>query len=272
MMMKRLLTAVTFAGLVTLGASAVAGAAVERYSLPAYDLPAGCPAFAEQHDRIWDRLVIQQDVNRFHYYEAICEQYFLAAKSPETAAHDYLSKLDFATLTLDLIPFISCDIHAASRESIAWCMEFDRKFPTVSQAHYLIYWQLFHEYGGFPEATVEDIAAARAVPVDHNNCRLERKERGQWLYFKRNLAIKDGRATCIEAPTRDVYPGFSIDPSKTLFRDVDSDGYMDALLIIRSYGGGGSRKTTAPLVVTRKQPGPGPLTKVRFQRRLGDRR
>ncbi|MBN4045972.1 hypothetical protein JYT94_00685 [bacterium AH-315-P11] len=208
-----------------------------------FTLPKDCKAmeqFADIHFGSFDMTRIR----RYSSFRAYCSKAHLLASGKKEVLHDYISNYDFSTLSLALVP---SDVLCTGVTSNSW-FDFCEKVKSHSQEichpkpcsyplsyvefilgeneNSLWYWFIDTEYSDFDE-----------------DCRFHNNA------FTGDIIIKEDRVYC--GLSQDEYKNKNLSVDLVGFRDMNQDGYMDAIIKITLAVEGSAPDKTDIFILTR---------------------
>lgn len=189
--------------------------------------------------------------------DAFCTQARVFTRGSASARRDFVSRVDFTVLSLDLVPYEPRCGNPISQESDDLCGRVRMRDasvcaggglpPAISYARFVT---------GHDAATGRMTLDCRPLKVDPVSCRLAKGR------FVGDIAVRAGVIRCTQARQgAEAAPGITL--VDVTFRDVNSDGIMDAILSVAADAPRpGSQEGTVFSFVLTKRTATTPLERV----------
>ncbi len=215
-----------------------------------FELPEECDKMEEWVQHHIDTFDMRS-IREYSYSGAFCNMHALLVKGSKTAKNDYVSRYDFNSLPLDLIPAhaIKCTTGIVSREWIDFCDKIQERSQEIcvpNQCRYPLTYATFILGEGVSPDFSWSIRTDYTA-IDQDTCRMRQGE------FTGKLVIVNNRVTCRprspEEAEFDEIGGLYLD--RVEFRDMNHDGYMDAVIKISETVHGSAPSREAIFVLTR---------------------
>lgn len=234
----------------------------------AFRLPDECALYDDFSSRYEVAADYQIEINQLIGVSRYCDFEREMGDYPATAAHDHISNVDLGSLPLDLAPWQLHGCGDGSAGNIDWfdfCSEVDCGIgartgagPDASCLDHtgfrgpavcgrgtapgrLSYVRFFSDAD---PPDYEFHLDCTATEIDHESCRLRGGS------FIGSLALVDGRVTCKHDP--ETRAGVALLPVR--YRDVNADGFLDAVLRWQTQHGGSAAGGNVRQYLTRRSP------------------
>lgn len=220
-----------------------------------FRLPADCAALDEAVTQYGDDGTVAFQHERDSAREYCGRARVLTLGTP-TARRDFVSRADFTSLSLDLVPY---DLRCRGVVSDSWRALCERiragdasVCSTGSLPPQVSYARLLTQVDA---ATSRVTLACRPVRVDAVTCRLAKSS------FTGSMTVSGDVVRCTQQPS--ATPGaLGLRLTDVTFRDVNSDGLMDALLTVVDAGAAASAPPAWLTFVLTKRSAAAPLERV----------
>lgn len=225
-----------------------------RTAVLGLDLPDECARFGDHEVFLNEHVIESSSISVFVAARRYCDRAAQLSRGTPGAEFDYVSAIDFGSLSLDEIPSVLHCSGIVSDTYWEFCETVRRRDPEVCLDGAFdgrLSWVRFHRVVDNENRTRLD---CRPVQVDPATCRLTAGA------FVGEIVVDDGadgrRATCRYDPGKGHF-GIAIEDVR--LRDVNADGYLDAVVAVSEADAGGALPSArSEFVLTRRGPA-GPL-------------